>query len=78
MRNTSLPDCAMADVDKRLVNTFRVRFRLGLFDPPSPLSPFWNLNVQDDVGTDASHRLNLRAALESLVLLRNDFRCRPA
>jgi xylan 1,4-beta-xylosidase len=69
--NESLTDCNMADVDASLFNTFRVRFRLGLFDPPAD-SPFWKLNVKDDMGTDASKALNLRAALESLVLLRND------
>ena len=41
---------------------------LGLFDPPT--GPYWSYG-EEKIGTDASRELNLRAAGESLVLLRN-------
>ena len=44
------------------------RFDLGLFDPKDAYA--WP--GRDDVGTDASAALSLRASRESLVLLRND------
>lgn len=59
--------CSMTDVDRALFNSFRVRFELGLFDPTDD-QPLWRLGEQD-IGTAASKALNLRAALESLVLL---------
>ena len=63
----------MADVDAALRNAFRIRFELGLFDGgPDAVdaSPLWRIGP-DDIGTDAAQQLNLRAAEESLVLLRN-------
>ena len=60
--------CTMADVDQRLFNTFKIRFRLGLFDPQHEQSPFAQLGAKD-IGTETSIALNLIAAEESLVLL---------
>jgi beta-glucosidase-like glycosyl hydrolase len=57
-----------ADVDRALANSLRQRFDLGLFDPPSAYA--WP--GVDDVGTDASLAMSLRASQEALVLLRND------
>jgi hypothetical protein len=61
--------CSMADVDRALFNSFRVRFELGLFDPVST-QPWWKLG-QSDIGTAASTKLNLQAAQSSLVLIQN-------
>jgi beta-glucosidase-like glycosyl hydrolase len=61
--------CSMADVDKAVFNSLRVRFELGLFDKTAD-QPLWRLG-QGDIGTAASAALNLRAAEESLVLLSN-------
>ena len=58
----------MSHVDRALFNTFRQRFDLGLFDPPTAFD--WP--TTDAVGTDSSWNMSLRASLESLVLLRND------
>ena len=60
--------CTMSDVDERLFNTFRVRFRLGLFDSKS--DPYWKYN-EDNIGTDQNVQLNLIAAEESIVLLQH-------
>ena len=57
-----------ADVDRAITNTMRQRFDLGLFDPPDA----YDLPGADDVGTDASAALSLRASQEAIVLLRND------
>jgi len=62
--------CTMAAVDVALAHTLRVRFRLGLFDPPAD-QPYWQYTAENTIGAAASHALNLQAALESLVLLRN-------
>jgi hypothetical protein len=59
--------CTQADVDAAVRNTLTVRFELGLFDGVTPLSALG----ADDVGTNASAELNLRATAESLVLLKN-------
>ena len=47
-----------------------MRFELGLFDPVAD-QPLWQLNLRDDMGTDAARTLNLRAAQSSLVLVQN-------
>ena len=67
--------CSMADVDKAVANSLRVRFDLGLFDPIED-QPLWKLGAKD-IGTAAAKALNLRAAEESLVLLRNPKRVLP-
>jgi hypothetical protein len=62
--------CTMSDIDTALTNTLRLRFELGLFDPPAG-QPLTKLGTQD-VGTEESAMLNLRATAASLVLLKND------
>lgn len=62
--------CTMADVDAAVRNTLRVRFEMGLFDPPDA-QPLTKLG-SEAVGTAESAALNLRATAESLVLLKND------
>lgn len=62
--------CSMTDVDGAVRNTLRVRFELGLFDPPSA-QPLTRLGSAA-VGSATSASLNLRATAESLVLLKND------
>ena len=59
--------CTMADVDAAVANTLKVRFELGLFDPPAT-QPLTQLGSKD-VGTKEAAALNLRAAASSLVLL---------
>eukprot|EP00729_Bicosta_minor_P018335 gene18335-2827_t len=60
--------CKMEDLDRALFNTFKVRFELGLFDPPT--SEYWSLG-ESDIGTDAAKALNLESTMKSLVLLTN-------
>ena len=45
------------DVDRAVTNSLRQRFDLGLFDPKEA----YNLPGVDDVGTDASQAMSLRA-----------------
>ena len=61
--------CSMADVDKAVFKSLRVRFELGLSHKTAD-QPLWRLG-QGDIGTATSAALNLRAAEESLVLLLN-------
>ena len=49
-------DFTMADIDRALFNSFRVRFELGLFDDVAT-QPWWKLGERD-IGTDASAALN--------------------
>ena len=51
-------------------NTFRVRFRLGLFDPPATRK--WRKLGLADVDSPASQQYNTEASRQSLVLLKND------
>ena len=55
-------------MDRAVANSLRQRFDLGLFDPKEA----YDLPGVDDVGTDASHAMSLRASQEAIVLLRND------
>ncbi|WP_340022010.1 glycoside hydrolase family 3 C-terminal domain-containing protein [Paenibacillus sp. FSL K6-1096] len=58
------------DLDRALSNTFRVRFRLGEFDPEEG-NPY--AAIDDSVILIPAHRaLSLEAAKESIVLLKND------
>ena len=75
LKGVSEGHCTMADVDAALYNTMKVRFELGLFDPIAD-QPLWKLGA-DDIGTDTSAALNLRAAQESLVLVQNPAGARP-
>jgi beta-glucosidase len=63
------------DLDHALRNTFRVRFRLGEFDP-AELNPY--AAIPESVICDAKHsELSLQAAKESIVLLKNEQQTLP-
>ncbi|MDQ0192055.1 glycoside hydrolase family 3 protein [Paenibacillus wynnii] len=58
------------DLDRALSNTFRVRFRLGEFDP-AELNPY--ASIDDSVILSKEHTaLSLEAAKQSIVLLKNE------
>eukprot|EP00750_Incisomonas_marina_P026430 INCI5908.1.p1 GENE.INCI5908.1~~INCI5908.1.p1 ORF type:complete len:418 (+),score=64.45 INCI5908.1:1356-2609(+) len=57
-------------VQRALFNTFKIRFRLGLFDPPND-QPYANISA-DDINDEFAQQLNSDAAHQSLVLLQND------
>ncbi|MFD1177683.1 glycoside hydrolase family 3 C-terminal domain-containing protein [Paenibacillus puldeungensis] len=59
-----------ADLDKALRNTFRVRFRLGEFDPEDR-NPYSHVPEEKLCAPEHS-ALSLAAARESVVLLKND------
>jgi beta-glucosidase len=56
------------EIDTALTRVLTERFRLGLFDPSTP----WDKLGEADNDTAASSALALRAARESIVLLKND------
>ena len=58
-----------ADIDNALRRLFTARFRLGLFDPPSIVSYTRTPSTEND--SEAHGQLALRAARESIVLLKN-------
>ena len=59
-----------AELDVALTRLFRARFKLGMFDPPSSYAygriPF------SEVNSPEHRQLSLKAARESMVLLKND------
>ena len=57
-----------ADIDKALFNTMLARFRLGEFDEEHPFSDI----DENCVDCDKHREINHRAALEQMVLLKND------
>lgn len=59
-----------ADLDHALSNTFRVRFRLGEFDPED-VNPYSNMPASKLCAPEHA-ALSLTAARESIVLLKND------
>ena len=59
-----------ADINNALSHTLPFIFRLGLLDPPSQV-PYSGLGDKD-VDTAEARQLALEAALQSIVLLRND------
>ena len=59
-----------ADIDKALHRLFVARFRLGMFDPPSSYA--YGRIGMDENNTPAHRQLSLKAARESMVLLKND------
>jgi len=58
-----------ADVDRALARTLTTRFKLGMFDPEESV-PFASIGL-DVVACDAHRQLAYRAAVESVVLLKN-------
>ena len=60
----------MEDIDLALFNTFRVRFRLGEFDPAEG-NPYASIG-EEAMMTEKAKALSLRAAREQVVLLKND------
>ncbi len=58
------------DIDRSLAYLFRIRFRLGMFDPPEAV-PFAQIPV-DAVCSPSNQALALEAARQSLVLLKNE------
>lgn len=60
----------MEDIDRALFNTFRVRFRLGEFDPAEG-NPYASIG-EEAMMTEQAKALSLRAAREQVVLLKND------
>ncbi len=58
-----------ADVDRALARTLGTRFKLGMFDPDESV-PFASIGL-DVVACDAHRELAYRAAVESVVLLKN-------
>jgi beta-glucosidase-like glycosyl hydrolase len=67
--------CTMADVDRAVYNTLKLRFDLGLFDDTAD-QPYWKLGAEA-LGSAESATLNLRAAQSSLVLLSNPRKLLP-
>ena len=59
-----------ADLDRSLRRLFTERFRLGMFDPPSSYA--YGRIGMDQVNSPAHRALSLKAARESMVLLKND------
>ncbi|MGI6495768.1 MAG: glycoside hydrolase family 3 C-terminal domain-containing protein [Kiritimatiellia bacterium] len=58
------------DIDRALRNALTVRFRLGMFDPPSQV-PYARIKP-DVVNCEAHRRLAHKAARESMTLLKNE------
>ena len=61
-----LPESVINEAVRRL---FTARFRLGMFDPPAMVP--WSKIQASDNDTDAHRQLALKAARESIVLLKN-------
>lgn len=61
-----------ADLDAAVRPKFRVAIRLGLLDPPE-MVPYASIKDSPEPwATDKHHAISLRAALESIVLLKNE------
>jgi beta-glucosidase len=58
-----------ADLDNALRRLFRARFKLGMFDPPSSYA--YGRIPASEVNSPEHRQLSLRAARESMVLLKN-------
>ena len=62
--------CTEADIDHALYHVLATRFKLGLFDPTNRV-PYANIPPTEN-DTPAHQALALKAARESIVLLKND------
>jgi beta-glucosidase len=58
-----------SDIDNALRRLLRARFKLGMFDPPSRFA--YGQILMSEVNSPAHRQLSLRAARESIVLLKN-------
>ncbi|HEX6806004.1 MAG TPA: glycoside hydrolase family 3 C-terminal domain-containing protein [Terriglobales bacterium] len=58
-----------SDIDTALRRLFRARFKLGMFDPPSSFA--YGQIPMSEVNSPPHRQLSLRAARESMVLLKN-------
>jgi beta-glucosidase len=58
-----------ADVDRAVKRLFTARMKLGMFDPPADV-PYSSITIADN-DTEAHRQLALKAARETLVLLKN-------
>ncbi|URJ60079.3 glycoside hydrolase family 3 protein [Paenibacillus polymyxa] len=63
------------DLDRALFHTFRVRFRLGEFDPAAD-NPYASIG-EEALMTEQARELSLRAAREQIVLLKNEHELLP-
>jgi beta-glucosidase len=59
-----------AEIDRAVKRLFEARFRLGMFDPPE-MVPFSRIPIEAN-DSPANRELALRAARESIVLLKNE------
>ncbi len=59
-----------AEIDTAVRRLFTARFRLGMFDPPSSYA-YGRIGI-DENNTPAHRQLSLKAARESMVLLKNE------
>ena len=59
-----------SEIDTALKRLFRARFELGMFDPPSSYA--YGKVPMSEVNSPEHRQLSLRAARESMVLLKND------
>lgn len=59
-----------ADIDKALLRTMSVRFRLGMFDTPASVS--YNAIMPEKIACPEHKALSLEASRQSLVLLKNN------
>ncbi len=66
---------AESDIDKGLRRLFMARFKLGMFDPPE-MVPYSQLD-RSVVNSSQNQDLALQAALESIVLLKNENQVLP-
>jgi beta-glucosidase len=64
-----------SEIDNALRRLFRARFKLGMFDPPSSF-PYGRI-AASEVNSPEHRQISLRAARESIVLLKNQDRTLP-
>jgi beta-glucosidase len=58
---------SLANINKAVLDVLKMKFRLGLFE-----RPYIDVSHTDVVGSDAHRALALKAACQSIVLLKND------